>query len=61
MTMPCLVYCGDQDGLYPGTEECAKHMPNVTWVSLPGLDHGDVMERSDVLLPHVLDFLANIQ
>ena len=61
MTMPCLVYCGDKDGLYPGAEECVKHMPNVTWLSLPGLDHREVMERSDVLLPHVLNFLANIR
>ena len=61
MTMPCLVYCGDKDGLYRGAEECVKHMPNVTWLSLPGLDHREVMERSDVLLPHVLNFLANIR
>ena len=61
MTMPCLVYCGDKDGLYLGAEECVKHMPNVTWLSLPGLDHREVMERSDVLLPHVLNFLANIR
>ena len=59
MTMPCLVYCGDQDGLHRGAEECVKHIPNVTWVSLPGLDHGDVMQRSDTLLPHVLNFLAD--
>ena len=61
MRMPCLVYCGDKDGLYRGAEECVKHMPNVTWLSLPGLDHREVMERSDVLLPHVLNFLANIR
>tara|TARA_Y100001956_G_scaffold82019_1_gene101395 strand:- start:2560 stop:3165 length:606 start_codon:yes stop_codon:yes gene_type:complete len=61
MTMPCLVYCGDKDGLYPGAEECVKHMPNVTWLSLPGLDHREVMERSDVLLPHVLNFLSNVR
>ncbi|MBA38977.1 MAG: hypothetical protein CL894_00285 [Dehalococcoidia bacterium] len=59
MTMPCLVYCGDQDSLYPGAEECVKHMPNVTWISLPGFNHGDVMERSDALLPHVLHFLSD--
>jgi len=34
-------------------------MPNVTWISLPGLNHGDVMERSDALLPHVLNFLTD--
>ena len=58
MTMPCLVYCGDADGLYAGAEECVKHMPNVAWVSLPGLDHSQAMERGDLVLPHVQKFLA---
>ena len=58
MAMPCLVYCGDADGLHVGAAECVKHMPNVTWVSLPGLDHSQAMERSEMVLPHVQDFLA---
>ena len=57
MTMPCLVYCGDADGLHVGASECVKHMPNVTWVSLPGLDHSQAMERSELVLPHVRGFL----
>ena len=58
MTMPCLVYAGDADGLHVGAEECVKHMPNVTWVSLPDLDHTLAMERSDMVLPHVTSFLS---
>ena len=57
MSMPCLVYTGDADGLHVGAAECVKHMPNVTWVSLPGLDHTSAMERSDLVLPHVQKFL----
>ncbi|MXY46422.1 MAG: alpha/beta fold hydrolase [Chloroflexi bacterium] len=57
MTMPCLVYCGDADGLHVGAAECVKRMPNVTWVSLPGLDHTQAMERSELVLPHVQAFL----
>lgn len=60
MTMPCLVYCGDTDGLHVGSEECVKHMPNVVWVSLPGLDHSQAMERSEMVLPHVREFLKNV-
>ncbi len=59
MTMPCLVYAGDADGLHVGAEECVKHMPNVTWASLPDLDHTLAMERSDLVLPHVKKFLKN--
>jgi len=58
MTMPCLVYAGDADGLHVGAEECVKHMPNVTWASLPGLDHTSAMERSDLVLPHVQECLT---
>ena len=57
MTMPCLVYCGDSDGLHVGAAECVKHMPNVAWVSLPDLDHTLAMERSELVLPHVREFL----
>ena len=57
MTMPCLVYCGDADGLHVGAAECVQHMPNVVWVSLPGLDHTQAMERSELVLPHVTGFL----
>ena len=60
MTMPCLVYAGDADGLHVGAEECVKHMPNVNWVSLPDLDHTLAMERSDLVLPHVQKFLEKI-
>ena len=58
MTMPCLVYAGDADGLHAGAEECAKHIPSATWISLPGLDHGEVMDRSDLVLPFVTEFLS---
>ena len=60
MTMPCLVYAGDADGLHVGAEKCAKRMPNVTWVSLPDLDHSQAMERSDLVLPPVQQFLNNV-
>ncbi|MCY4577439.1 MAG: hypothetical protein OXD31_00180, partial [Chloroflexi bacterium] len=61
MTMPSLVYAGDADGLHVGAEKCVKHMPNVTWVSLPALDHTLAMERSDLVLPPVQKFLKKIR
>ena len=60
MTMPCLVYCGGADGLHVGAAECVQHMPNVTWLSLPDLDHSQAMERSDLVLPHVRKFLDEV-
>ncbi len=59
MTMPCLVFAGDADVGYHGVEECVKHMPNVTFFSLPGCDHGQAMQL-DLVLPHVTPFLARV-
>ena len=47
------------ENLHVGAEECVKHMPSVTWVSLPELDHTLAMERSDLVLPNVQKFLKN--
>jgi pimeloyl-ACP methyl ester carboxylesterase len=57
MTMPCLLIVGEEDGVYPAAKKCAKQMPNVTFVALPGLDHGETIMRSDLVLSHVVKFL----
>ena len=61
MTMPCLLYVGEDDSLFDGVKECVKHMPNVTFVSFPGLNHGQTSRRSDLVLPHVTEFLSKLK
>ncbi len=60
MTVPCLVYMGEGDDEYPRMEEWVRRMPNVTIVSLPGLDHASTYERCDLVLPHVMRFLETV-
>lgn len=60
MTMPCLLFAGEMDGVYPAAKKCAKHIPNVTFVTFPGLDHGEAIARSELVLPHVTKFLAAV-
>ena len=60
MTMPCLLYAGDADANYPGVKECCKQLPNVTFVSLPGLNHPEVFMQIHVVLPHITKFLATV-
>ena len=60
MTMPCLVFVGEADDYYAGARECIAHMPDPTFFSLPGLNHGEAAQRSDLVLPHVIDFLAHV-
>ena len=60
MKMPCLLYAGEGDPIYAENKEYAAVMPNVTFFSLPGLGHGDTHFRSDLVLPHVTQFLATV-
>ena len=60
MTMPCLLFAGENDWHYAKNKECIRSMPNVTFFSLPGLGHVDTLFRSDLVLPHVMQFLATV-
>ncbi len=57
MTMPCLLYAGESDPVFPKTQESATHIPNAVFVSLPDLDHAAVFRESRLILPHVTAFL----
>jgi pimeloyl-ACP methyl ester carboxylesterase len=60
MKMPCLVYVGEDDvPKFKKAKECVKHMTNGTFVSFPGLDHFEAQVRSDLVLPHIMKFLAD--
>jgi pimeloyl-ACP methyl ester carboxylesterase len=61
MTMPCLLLVGEADARYPAVQECAKHLTNVTLVSLPGCDHVTGFVCIDLVLPHVMQFLATVR
>jgi pimeloyl-ACP methyl ester carboxylesterase len=60
MTMPCLLFAGEDDPIYVENKECTGTMPNVTFFSLPGLGHADGFFRSDLVLPRVTQFLATV-
>jgi pimeloyl-ACP methyl ester carboxylesterase len=60
MTMPVLLFDGEADGFYPGVKECVKSIPNVTFISFPGLDHVDIILRNDLVLPHIIKFLKKV-
>jgi pimeloyl-ACP methyl ester carboxylesterase len=60
MRVPCLLYAGDRDEVYALVRECAAHLVDVTCVTLPGLDHMQVLMRSGELLPHVKRFLSAV-
>lgn len=57
MTMPCLLYIGDQDDP-DHVLTYAKQMPNVATLVLPGLNHGQTSAAVDLIVPRALEFLA---
>ena len=60
MEMPCLLYAGELDN-YQQVQECARLIPNATFFTLPGLDHGSAGFRSDIVVPHLKKFLAKVE
>jgi len=58
MTMPCLLFAGEDDPAYADNQKCVRSMPIVSFFSLPGLSHAAAFFRSDLVLPHVSQFLA---
>ncbi len=61
LSVPCLVYAGEADEpVYCPAKECVSQIANGTFFSLPGLSHGQVYSRSDLILPHVIRFLRSV-
>ena len=56
----CLVFAGDQDPAHDLAQQAAGQTPNATFVSLAGLNHLAALTRSDLVLPHVTEFLARV-
>lgn len=62
LSIPVLMYAGDRDQpIHDEAARAAVGKAHVTFVSLPGLNHGEVSRRSDVVLPHVVPFLAAVR
>jgi pimeloyl-ACP methyl ester carboxylesterase len=55
--IPALLYAGTRDEP-ERVERAARLMPDAAFVALEGLDHAQAFERSDLVLPHVLEFFA---
>jgi len=57
LNLPCLLYCGEADGFFAGSKAAAQAIPNATFASFPGLNHGEISRAGELVLPHVTEFL----
>jgi pimeloyl-ACP methyl ester carboxylesterase len=56
MMIPCCLYAGGTDPIYPEVKACSQHIPRVSFFSLPGLNHCEAFARSELVLPRVTGF-----
>ncbi len=55
--VPCLLFAGTGDEVHALARQAAAQIPNAEFVSLPGLGHGETIERVDLVAPLVREFL----
>ncbi len=60
MNMPCFVYVGEDDTMYEDIKHCVQQMPDAEFLSVPGLDHGQMNRESQQVLPRLKKFLARV-
>lgn len=61
LDVPMLVYAGERDvPFHERARRAVAGLPRVMFVSLPGLGHMEAFARSDLVLPHVRTFLADL-
>ena len=61
ISVPCIVYCGEFDPWYSGAKESVNHIPDAKFISVPEIGHGGAWARSDLMLPHIKEFLATVE
>jgi len=60
MTMPCLIFVGEDDPRLSGVRESARSIRDAMFFSLPGCGHAAGWARHDLVLPRVKAFLENV-
>ncbi len=60
VAIPCLLFAGDADPAFEGMKAAAALIPGARFLPLPGLAHFEAAVRLDLLLPHVLRFLEEV-
>jgi pimeloyl-ACP methyl ester carboxylesterase len=61
MRLPCLLFAGETDPLYPAIRRCASELPKAIFLSLPGLNHIQVSLQLKRVLPSLITFLVEAE
>ena len=60
VNLPCLIFIGEADPYYAEAKERTSLVPNATFFSLPGLNHLETYANTELVLPHIRNFLAEV-
>ena len=60
ISIPCLLYTGGADATHSTAKEYTATLPQGTFFELPGISNTQAFARSDLVLPHVKNFLADV-
>jgi pimeloyl-ACP methyl ester carboxylesterase len=58
--LPCLIYAGEADPRFPDAKKTASQISGAQFFSLPGLNHSQCNAHSELTLPHITKFLAEV-
>jgi pimeloyl-ACP methyl ester carboxylesterase len=57
---PFLVIMDENDEMHPPMKEYSKQLPEGSLVTLPGLNHLQAFQRSDLFIPIITGFLETV-
>ena len=62
MTMPVLILVGEKDAInpYDVLRQMCEQLPDSTFIMLPDVGHEQSWSRSDLVLPHIKQFLTRV-
>ena len=58
--LPCLIYAGEADPRFPDAKRTAAMIAKSQFFSLPGMNHSQANAHSELTLPHIRKFLAEV-
>jgi len=61
VSVPVLAYIGTEDSMFKPAAMAAEEIPNATFISLDGLGHMQGFTRTDLVIPHITEFLAEVK
>jgi len=61
ISLPWQVLCGCEDSIFEDAKRACGAIPGARFESMPGLDHGGALQRSDLVVPILRTFFAEAE